>query len=109
MTRRKDLNALSQFVRTGQAMQRDVDLILAPTKTRRQPRQLDGKRVVKIRIVADCEEDADQARALVEQLLARLECRMQAPREGQNPKYADEQKWMSYGDFVLPGKGKRKQ
>lgn len=108
MTRRKERTALYDALDTAKAIQRDVDLILAPTTTRRPPRQLDGKRVVKIRITADCEADAEEARAIIEHVLATHQARMQTPREGSNPKYIDAQKWMSYGDFTLSGK-RRKQ
>lgn len=74
---------------------------------RRSPRKLDGKRIVKLRITADSEEDAEAARELIEGLLSDAQCRMQTPRQGSNPKYADDPKWMSYGDFVLPERRQR--
>jgi len=81
---------------------------VATTKPqRRAPRKLDGKWLVKIRITAHSEADAEQARALIEELLSSVQCRMQTPHQGSNPKYADDPKWMSYGDFVLPAKTKR--
>lgn len=85
-------------------------IVTVPTaeRTRRSPRKLDGKRIVKIRITADSEADADAARALIEDALAGAQCRMQTPRQGSNPKYADDPKWMSYGDFVLPERRARK-
>ncbi len=90
-------------------MSKRVTIVAVPTAKpeRRSPRKLDGKRIIKIRITADNEADAEQARALIEQALAGAQCRLQSPRQGNNPKYADAPKWMSYGDFVLPATTKR--
>lgn len=77
--------------------------------TRRAARKLEGKRIVKIRITADSEADAEAARTLIEEALAAAQCRMQTPRQGSNPKYADDPKWMSYGDFVLPERKRAKK
>jgi len=69
---------------------------------RRSPRKLGGGPLLKLRLTADSEEDAQRACELVEDLLAHLNCRMQRPRQGSNPKYADDPKWLAYGDFELP-------
>jgi hypothetical protein len=59
--------------------------------------------LIKIRITADSEAEAITAVALVEQQLAKLNCRMLRPRVGSNPKYADDPKWLAYGDFEITG------
>jgi len=75
---------------------------------RRAPRKLNRGPIVKIRLTADDEETAERAAALVEEALAAQQCRMQRPRQGSNPKYADDPKWMSYGDFELVTKGRKR-
>lgn len=102
------IDDLHQFVEVARAIQFDIDQLTKPA--RRSPRKLRGGPIVKLRITADSEAEAEQARQLIEQLLASLNCRMQRPRAGSNPKYADAQKWISYGDIELPAsKRKRKR
>lgn len=53
--------------------------------------------IIKIRL---CTEDEPACRAgidLVERAL--LNARMQSPRQGSNPKYAEQQKWFAYGEI----------
>jgi hypothetical protein len=83
---------------TGMPLLVDSD----PAPKRRSPRKLGGGAVIKLRITADSEDDALRACALVEELLAELNCRMQRPRQGGNPRYADDPKFLAYGDFELP-------
>jgi len=54
---------------------------------------------VKIRLMADSEEECEAVRAHLLALHPGLA--LGAPREGSNPKYAANQKWSSYGDIVL--------
>lgn len=52
---------------------------------------------IKIRLCADDEPSCRQAIDLVETALPNA--RMQSPRQGSNPKYAEQQKWFSYGEI----------
>jgi hypothetical protein len=56
--------------------------------------------IVKIRITADDKEQAQQARALLQTRLG-ANLRLEAPREGRNPRYEGNQKWFCYGDLTL--------
>jgi hypothetical protein len=73
-----------------------------PAPKRCSPRKRSGRPVIKIRLTAESQDDAELACAVVEELLATLQCRMQAPRPGGNPRYADDPKVLAYGDFELP-------
>lgn len=53
--------------------------------------------VIKIRLCADDEPTCREGIELVEQALPNA--RMQSPRQGSNPKYADQQKWFAYGEL----------
>jgi hypothetical protein len=80
------------------------------TKSRRRaPRKRSGGPIIEVRLKADNEEQAQQACAIVEKLLATLNCRMQRPRQGTNPKYEGNQRWMVYGDFDLPTATEKKR
>lgn len=58
---------------------------------------------VKIRITADNEDDATQAREYLKSLLG-SGLSLAKPRQGTNPKYADNQKYMCYGEVdFTPG------
>lgn len=101
-----------QIARVAHDLQTEIDDILEPPTVparRRSPRKRSGGPVIKIRLTAGCEDDAQRACELVEELLTALNCRMQRPRTGNNPKYADDPKWLAYGDFELPAKKQRKR
>lgn len=55
---------------------------------------------VKVRIVADSQEDCDAARAYLEALLGDR-FSMRRGREGSNPKYAQDPKVLAYGELRL--------
>jgi hypothetical protein len=57
--------------------------------------------IIKLRLCADNEADAQKARDIVEAALAKYGCRLATPRAGRNPKYADAQKVFSYGELVI--------
>jgi hypothetical protein len=58
---------------------------------------------VKIRITADNEADATQAREYLKALLGEG-LTLAKPRQGTNPKYADNQTYMCYGEYdFTPG------
>jgi hypothetical protein len=58
---------------------------------------------VKIRITADNEADATQAREYLKALMGDG-LTLAKPRQGTNPKYADNQKYMCYGEYdFTPG------
>lgn len=52
--------------------------------------------MVKIRICGDTENEVDTVIELFENLFP--EMRWSTPRQGSNPKYAEDQKWFSYGE-----------
>ncbi|KPV48697.1 hypothetical protein SE17_36675, partial [Kouleothrix aurantiaca] len=90
-----DLHRAAELAR---AIQFDIDEITkpVPADTEIRPRR------IRLRITAATEAEAEQARRLIEQLLATLNCQMQPARAGANPRYATAPRWMSYGDFELP-------
>ncbi|MFV9507898.1 MAG: hypothetical protein AB4911_25400 [Oscillochloridaceae bacterium umkhey_bin13] len=55
---------------------------------------------VKIRITADSAEDAELIRAHLERTLA-PGLKLAKARQGSNPKYADDPKWLAYGTLTL--------
>ncbi|HEU4323314.1 MAG TPA: hypothetical protein VFS21_09185 [Roseiflexaceae bacterium] len=67
-------------------------------RTRRRRAKGAATRVVKLRICAETEADCEAARRLLENATG---CRMGKPRAGSNPKYADSQKWLSYGEWEI--------
>ncbi len=67
-------------------------------RTRRQRAKGAAIRMVKLRICAETEEACETARRLLENATG---CRMGRPRAGSNPKYADSQKWFSYGEWEI--------
>ena len=75
--------------------------VIAQPNRSAQPKRRGGT-VIKLRITADTAADAEQARVLLEQLLASLHCHMRPPRAGANPHCASPPIWLSYGAFVLP-------
>lgn len=56
--------------------------------------------VVKVRLQADSEPEAQKALEVVEKALKGA-CRLYKPREGTNPKYEGNQKWAVYGELDL--------
>ena len=55
--------------------------------------------IVKVRLQGDSEEEVEAAKR---HLLAKhVGLCLSSPREGSNPRYRDNQKWMSYGDLVF--------
>lgn len=67
-------------------------------RTKRRRAKGAASRVVKLRICAATEEACEQARRLLEHAIG---CRMGQPRAGKNPRYADRQKWFSYGEWEV--------
>lgn len=65
-----------------------------PLRSRRGPR-----RVVKLRIQADSEADCLAACARVAAALPG--CTLRRPRPGNNPRYAGQPRWISYGQLEL--------
>lgn len=65
-----------------------------PRRSRRSPR-----RVVNLRIQADSEAECLAACAQITTALPG--CTLCKPRPGNNPRYADHQKWFSYGRLEL--------
>ena len=59
--------------------------------------------IIKLRITADDESAATTAIAILEAALARYGCKLARPRMGSNPKYADQPKYLAYGDMVIAG------
>ena len=57
-------------------------------------------RTVKIRIQGDNEQDAQDARRLLE-IVTQGACKLMKPREGTNPKYEGRQKWAAYGEMEI--------
>ena len=95
MTSIDDLRDVAELAR---AIQFDIDAITKPVTADTEV----GPRRIKLRITASTEAEAEQARVLIQQLLAVLNCRMRTPRAGSNPNYAE--RWMSYGEFELPAR-----
>jgi hypothetical protein len=62
--------------------------------------EVQAMRIFKIRIQCDNEQDAQDARRLIE-VITQEGLKLQKPREGTNPKYEGRQKWASYGDGVI--------
>lgn len=56
---------------------------------------------VKLRLTGDSEQEVRAAIAHVQQYLPGA--KMLKPREGSNPRYADNQKWFSYGELTMGG------
>lgn len=54
----------------------------------------------KVRITCDSLKEAEAARKYLERRLQNL--RLDAPREGTNPRYEGEQKVFLYGDILIP-------
>jgi len=52
---------------------------------------------IRIRITADNEKECDQMRKHF--LKSHPQLIMSKPRKGSNPKYIENQKWFSYGDY----------
>ena len=91
----EDLRRVAELAR---AIQFDVDELTRPVPADTEV----GPRRIRLRISAPTEAEAEQARVLIQQLLAVLNCRMRTPRAGSNPNYAE--RWMSYGEFELPAR-----
>ena len=96
----EDLRRVAELAR---AIQFDIDAITKPVPSDTEI----GPLRIRLRITAATQAEAEQARVLIQQLLAVLKCRMRTPRAGSNPKYAE--RWMSYGDFELPTARPRKR
>ena len=97
----EDLRRVAELAR---AIQFDVDELTRPVPADTEV----GPRRIRLRISAPTEAEAEQARGLIQQLLAVLNCRMRTPRAGSNPKYAE--RWISYGDLELPaGRPRRRR
>lgn len=52
---------------------------------------------IKIRLTGDSEQEVLDAIEICEQLLPN--CVITSPRQGRNPKYADDPKWLAYGEM----------
>ena len=65
--------------------------------------------IIKVRLTADSEQEAQTAREHLQQLVPGL--KFQSPRQGSNPKYEGQQKWFCYGEWerkpVSVGRRKR--
>jgi hypothetical protein len=68
-----------------------------------------GPSRIRLRISAATEAEAEQARRLIEQLLATLNCQMQPARAGANPRYVTAPRWLCYGSIELPALPARKR
>ena len=100
------LDDLRRAAELARAIQFDIDELTAPAAVRADLRV--GPSRIRLRITAATEAEAEQARRLIQQLLAVLNCRMRTPRAGSNPKYAE--RWISYGDLELPaGRPRRRR
>lgn len=56
--------------------------------------------VCKVRFTCDSQEEAEKARKYLEGRLQNL--RLDAPKEGRNPRYEGNQKVFLYGDILIP-------
>lgn len=64
--------------------------------------------IVKLRIQAESKVDADEAIEYLVNMTSGA-AKMGKPREGSNPKYEGQQKWMSYGELdLLRRKGRKR-
>ena len=68
-----------------------------------------GPSRIRLRISAPTEAEAEQARVLIQQLLATLNCQMQPARAGANPRYATAPRWLCYGSIELPAARPRRR
>lgn len=69
------------------------------TRPRRRRTPRSASPVVRVRIAAVSEAECLAACARI--VAALPGCRMQRPRPGNNPKYADNPRWFSYGAWEL--------
>lgn len=65
--------------------------------------------IIKLRITADNEEAATRAVTLIEAALSKYGCKIARPRQGSNPKYANDPKYLAYGDMVIAGPPKKRR